>query len=165
MKLLLNCLILGQAFEKCFTEIIGGSISISEFKVATFKEKLFRKQIIKDIAQSSEYIDLWKVDSKKVDEEENNLKEFTESDIREKLGGEKMIPRHLLTRYFDVNQEMDSEGIHVFIVPTSNGKCLPMVYLSNKKFALHFISHSSFILPAIILAAVLSSQRPICPFR
>jgi hypothetical protein len=96
---------------------------------------LFRRQLIKDITQSSENIDLWKVDSKKADEEEKSLKEFIVNDIREKLGGERMIPRHLLTRYFNVNQEMDSEGIHVFVVPIPTGKCRPTLYLSNKKFA------------------------------
>jgi hypothetical protein len=49
-----------------------------------------------------------------------------------------MVSRRLLQKYFDINKKMDEEekeGIHVFIVPTSTGKCLPMFYLSNKKFA------------------------------
>ena len=103
MMLSLNCLILGRASEKSFTEDIGEEydtddkvkIKFVDFKVSHLKEKLFRRQIIKDIASSSEYIDLWKVDGKKVDEEENNLKEFTESDIKEKIGGEKRIADRL----------------------------------------------------------------------
>ncbi|POG58126.1 hypothetical protein GLOIN_2v1822442 [Rhizophagus irregularis DAOM 181602=DAOM 197198] len=42
-------------------------------------------------------MDLWKVNSQKVDEEENNLQKFTESDIKDKLGGEEMNPRYLFS--------------------------------------------------------------------
>ena len=140
MMLSLNCLILSS--EKSLTEDIGEDyhtddnveIKFPHFKVSHLKEKLFRRQIMKDIARSSEYIDLWKVDSKKVDEEKDNLKEFTVDDIKGKLGGEMMIPRFLLEDYFKA-KETDTRDIHVFIVSTSTGKCLPTFYLSNKKFA------------------------------
>ena len=126
MMLSLNCLILGQAFEKSLTENIGETytddssvvIKFSKFTVSNFKEKLFRKQKVKDAVQDPDSMDLWKVDSKKVEEEKNNLKEFTESDITKKLGCEVMVAQFLLKRYFDVDQEMDIEGIHIFIVPT-----------------------------------------------
>ncbi|PKK58569.1 hypothetical protein RhiirC2_720420 [Rhizophagus irregularis] len=61
-----------------------------------------------------------KVDSKKVYEEENNLKEFTESDIKDKLRGEKMIPQFPLEDYFKA-KETNIQDIHVFIVSTSTG--------------------------------------------
>ncbi|CAB4423715.1 unnamed protein product [Rhizophagus irregularis] len=79
---------------------------------------LFRRETIKDIVRNTEEMDLWKVDSKKVDEEENNLKEFTELDVKEKLGGEAMIPRFPLEDYFKAN-EINARGIHIFIVPIS----------------------------------------------
>jgi hypothetical protein len=137
----LNCLILNS--EKSLTVDIGENyytddnveIKFPDFKVSHLKEKLFRRQIIKDITRSSEYIDLWKVDSKKVDEEKGNLKEFIVDDIKDKLGGVMMVGQNKLKRYFDKMSEEEQEGIHVFIVSTSTGKCLPTFYLSNKKFA------------------------------
>ncbi|RGB40666.1 hypothetical protein C1646_752992 [Rhizophagus diaphanus] len=90
MMLSLNCLILGQASEKSFTENIG--------------------ETYKNDSDTGE-MNLWKVDNKKVEEEENNLKEFTKSDIIEKLGGKEMVARFPLKRYFDVNQEMDIEEV------------------------------------------------------
>ncbi|EXX53390.1 hypothetical protein RirG_244360 [Rhizophagus irregularis DAOM 197198w] len=103
MVLSLNCLILGQTSNKCFTEDIGQTycvdskveVEFSNFKVLHFKEKLIREQIIKDVIQDKNKMDLWKVNSQKVDEEENNLQKFTESDIKDKLGGEEMNPRYL----------------------------------------------------------------------
>ncbi|PKC04935.1 hypothetical protein RhiirA5_486787, partial [Rhizophagus irregularis] len=126
MVLSLNCLILGQTSNKCFTEDIGQTyrddskveVEFSNFKVSHFKEKLLREQIIKDVIQDKNKMDLWKVNSQKVDEEENNLQKFTESDIKDKLGGEEMNPRYLFSKYFKVDQ-MDIQGIHIFVVPTS----------------------------------------------
>ena len=95
MELSLNCLVLGQTSKKSFTENIGErynddsgvEIKFSEFTVLNFKEKLFRRNSVKKAVQDPDSMDLWKVDSKKVEEEKNNLKEFTESDINDKLGG------------------------------------------------------------------------------
>ncbi|PKC56819.1 DUF1703-domain-containing protein [Rhizophagus irregularis] len=126
MMLSLNCLILGQASEKSLTENIGETyeddsgvvIEFSKFTVCNFKEKLFRREEVKVIVQNTGKMDLWKVDGKKVNEEENNLKEFTESDIKDKLGGEKMIPQFPLEDYFKA-KETNIRDIHVFIVSTS----------------------------------------------
>ncbi|CAG8464925.1 17579_t:CDS:2 [Rhizophagus irregularis] len=87
MMLSLNCLILGQASKKSLTENIGETyeddsgvvIEFSKFTVCNFKEKLFRREEVKVIVQNTGKMDLWKVDGKKVNEEENNLKEFTEN--------------------------------------------------------------------------------------
>ncbi|RGB22978.1 hypothetical protein C1646_677445 [Rhizophagus diaphanus] len=144
MMLSLNCLILGQASDKSFTENIGKTyyddsnveIDFSYFKVSHFKEKLFREQIIKNTILDKNEMDLWKVNSQKVDDEEKKLEEFTEDDIKDKLEGEKMISRYLVSSYFKVDQKMDVQGIHIFVVPTSTGKCLPIFYLSNKEIAI-----------------------------
>uniref|UniRef100_U9TB11 Crinkler effector protein N-terminal domain-containing protein n=1 Tax=Rhizophagus irregularis (strain DAOM 181602 / DAOM 197198 / MUCL 43194) TaxID=747089 RepID=U9TB11_RHIID len=138
----LNCLILGQASKKSLTENIGETyeddsgvvIEFSKFTVSNFKEKLFHREEVKVIVQNTGKMDLWKVDGKKVYEEENNLKEFTKSDIKDKLRGEKMIPQFPLEDYFKA-KETNIQDIHVFIVSTSTGKCLPIFYLSNKEIA------------------------------
>ncbi|GBB85342.1 hypothetical protein RclHR1_01190018 [Rhizophagus clarus] len=121
----LNCLILSS--ERVLTEDIGENyytddnveVKFPNFKVSHLKEKLFHRQIIKDITRSSEYIDLWKVDSRKVDEEKDNLKEFIVDDIKDKLGGVMMVDQKKLKSYFDKMSEEEEEGIHVFIVSTA----------------------------------------------
>uniref|UniRef100_U9TUA3 Uncharacterized protein n=1 Tax=Rhizophagus irregularis (strain DAOM 181602 / DAOM 197198 / MUCL 43194) TaxID=747089 RepID=U9TUA3_RHIID len=137
----LNCLILGQASKKSLTENIGETyeddsgvvIEFSKFTVCNFKEKLFRREEVKVIVQNTGKMDLWKVDGKKVDEEENNLKEFTESDIKDKLGGEKMNPRFPLEDYFKA-KETNIRDIHVFIVSTSTAP----IFCAEHNANLHF---------------------------
>ncbi|CAB4396043.1 unnamed protein product [Rhizophagus irregularis] len=54
----------------------------------------------------------------KVNEEEDNLKEFTESDIREKLGGELMNPQSSLSEYFNENSFKDEgskSAVHIIV--------------------------------------------------
>src|SRR5581483_8824759 len=121
MELSLNCLVLGQTSDVIFTKYIGKEsgidgvqVKFDQLTVAGFKKLLLHEEQLKGITN----MDLFKVDSKKVKEEKNNLKEFTESDITKKLGCEVMVAQFLLKRYFDVDQEMDIEGIHIFIVPT-----------------------------------------------
>jgi hypothetical protein len=51
-----------------------------------------------------------------------------------------MESRYFLKRYFtedDFNKKaIDKEEIHIIVqVPAAAGKCLPMIYFSNKKFA------------------------------
>ncbi|RGB25857.1 hypothetical protein C1646_771176 [Rhizophagus diaphanus] len=122
----LNCLILGQASEKSFTENIGErysdynnvEIKFSEFKVSHFKEMLFRRGEVKDVVRNTGEMDLWKIDSMKVNEEEDNLKEFTENDIREKLGGELMNPQSSLSEYFNENSFKDEgskSAVHIIV--------------------------------------------------
>jgi hypothetical protein len=130
-------LVLGRTSDNVITkyigeesEIDGVQVEFDQLTVAGFKKLLLHEELLGGITN----MDLWKVDGKKVNEEENNLNEFTESDIKEKLGGEKMIPRFPLEDYFK-SKEIDIRDIHVFIVSTSTGKCLPMFYLLNKKFA------------------------------
>src|SRR5438034_974952 len=102
MKLSLNCLIQGQTFDDAFTVVVGETytndekvvIEFNKLTVSSFKEILFHRPKVQNEVQDFDNMILWKVDQKKVVSEENN-KEFTEDDIKEKLGGEKMIPRHL----------------------------------------------------------------------
>ena len=97
MMLSLNCLILGQASEKSFTEIIGEKyfdddqveIKFSNFTVSKFKEKLFRRKIVKDKVESPDEMDIWKVE---LDIKSFNNKIYTEDDI--KNCGTKMEPAY-----------------------------------------------------------------------
>ncbi|CAB4441041.1 unnamed protein product [Rhizophagus irregularis] len=128
MKLSLNCLILGQTLSKCFCVDIGEinlmdngfEVKFADFKVSHLKEKLFCKPNIKNLIQDKKQMDIYKVDSKKVDDETNNLKGFIKDDIKNKLNGELMTPKLKLTSCFNT-EAMDQEGINIFIVLTPTG--------------------------------------------
>jgi hypothetical protein len=84
---------------------------------------------------------LWKVNVKKQEIKDKNIS--TKEDIEQKLHGEEMEPEESFERYF--RNELDNKkfarfNIHIIVQmppppPATTGKCLPMVYLSNKKFA------------------------------
>jgi hypothetical protein len=79
--------------------------------------------------KDSDMLKLWKVD---VDKSKIN----TEDDIR-KEGGVSMKYEQKFVEYFPADNAPEDVNIHIVavIVTTSTGKCPPMVYLSNKKFA------------------------------
>src|SRR5207248_6906769 len=85
---------------------------------------------------------LWKVDIP-FDCENDKLKmldnAFGTINIKEDLKGEKMLPGDEISKYL---KNLPPSSIHIIVEPPSSattGKCLPMVYLSNKKFALSHI--------------------------
>jgi hypothetical protein len=66
---------------------------------------------------------------------------YNEDDIKQKLGGVMLLSTDVL--FTEVWQDgLPKNSIHIIVQPPSpatTGKCLPMVYLSNKKFALSHI--------------------------
>jgi hypothetical protein len=85
---------------------------------------------------------LWKVDIP-FDCENDKLKmldnAFGTINIKEDLKGEKMLPGDEISKYL---KNLPPSSIHILVEPpppATTGKCLPMVYLSNKKFALSHI--------------------------
>ena len=88
---------------------------------------------------------LWKVDIP-FDCENDKLKmldnEFGTINIKKDLEGEEMLPEDEISKHL---KNLPPSSIHILVQPqppATTGKCLPMVYLSNKKFAL---SHILFI--------------------
>ncbi|PKB97237.1 hypothetical protein RhiirA5_433494 [Rhizophagus irregularis] len=127
MELSLNCLILGQTMSECFCVDIGEKnfsdgfeVKFTDFKVSHLKKKLFCKPSIKNLIQDENEMDIYRVDSKKVDDETNNLQGFIKDDIKNKLNGELMKPKLKLTNCFNT-EVMDPEGIHIFIVLNHTG--------------------------------------------
>ncbi|POG62894.1 uncharacterized protein OCT59_025295 [Rhizophagus irregularis] len=122
LELSLNCLILGQTLSKCFCVDIGEinlidngfEVTFADFKVSHLIDKIFLR---KNLIQDKNEMDIHKVDSKKVNDEKNNLKGFTKDDIKNKLNGELLTPMLKLTSCFNT-EEMDQEGINIFIVLT-----------------------------------------------
>jgi hypothetical protein len=72
-------------------------------------------------------LNLWHVNVEEVDDI------FTEDDIVQKLGGNKMKPHHLFRKYFS-DQPLEG-NIHIIIQrppPDTTGKCLLTFYFSKK---------------------------------
>ena len=53
--------------------------------------------------------------------------------IKEELDGLRLVAENNIRDYIDENP--DDDHILIIVKPPTTGKCLPMVYLSNKKFA------------------------------
>src|SRR2546430_2987422 len=96
-------------------------------------------------------IKLWKVtistsDTSKANKKLEILKSLENSrieiDIVRDLGGVFLPPGEEIRDHFNKNEKLASGHIHIIVQPpppATTGKCLPMVYLSNKKFALSHI--------------------------
>jgi hypothetical protein len=82
---------------------------------------------------------LWKVNVEK----KEIKKGFNENDIEKELKGTLMEDNKLFKGYFEGElaraDDESVENIHIITIIPATGKCLPMVYLSNKKFALSHI--------------------------
>ena len=142
----LNCLFLGEASIRSIPVIISEEIIIGnnriqyeDISVSHVKSLILSE---KRTSYSLDHLNLWKVDRVSVNKNDKVLETFsTQDDIREKLGGELMDPRFSLGKYFNENSFEDKESkfaLHIVVqlLPTAiTGKCLPMFYLSNKKFA------------------------------
>jgi hypothetical protein len=87
---------------------------------------------------------LWKVNVKKQVIKDNIS---TEEDIKQKLHGEEMEPEEPFERYFqnELNKKFVMSNIHIITIILSTGKCLPMVYLLNKKFLVKKIRNTCIV--------------------
>ena len=88
---------------------------------------------------------LWKVDIPFDGENELTMldERFDTINIEQDLEGKEMLPGDEISKYLK-NFDKPPSSIHILVQPpppATTGKCLPMVYLSNKKFAL---SHNFF---------------------
>ena len=137
--MILNCFILGDT--RGFPVVLGETIAVKDdtilfenFNVGLLLDYIGEKK--KDIISSSN-IDLWKVEIEETDENREKLKNI-EINIREEFGGERLSTTKLARNIFSGGPP--DERIHIIVQPlATTGKCLPMVYLSNKKFALSHI--------------------------
>ena len=132
----LNCLVSEQTPNDILNVPIGESftsegkvnIKFTDMTVANFKEQLYRTKEVKEANITK--MNIYKVELE-LDSLEDN-KTYTKDDIN----GTIMKPGHDLNEYFNDAEKKPKKGhLHIFIIPTSTGKCLPTFYLSNKKFA------------------------------
>ena len=135
----LNCLLLGEtSFQKIFQITLGDTIIIdntrvliNEAGVGQLKRYILSTNENKFSIKDSDLMKLWKVEIK----DESMVKDvFTEDDIKNKLGGTFMKTMDkFIDEYF--SSKPPENHVHIIIaVSASTGKCLPMFYLSNKKF-------------------------------
>jgi hypothetical protein len=132
----LNCLILGHDTRNIFNMPVGKNSKINgvdiEFEyltVANFKDILFGREELQGLTA----MNIWKVELGHL--EISNFS--TEDDIKGHVKSEKVDDNPMLRfykYYNDDDKQPKWERLNIFIVPTSTGKCLPMFYLSNKKF-------------------------------
>lgn len=103
-------------------------LKISDLKFLIWNEK---KITLRDVDYSN--LVLWKVDI--ADSEERRLEDANENNIKNFLGDKKLKPVKTCKSYFPIQPVHNN--IHIIVtVPAADatGKCLPTVYLSNKKF-------------------------------
>src|SRR6266542_5986062 len=137
----LNCLISGQTSDNLFNVPIGNfffskeniKVKFTDMTVANLKDLLSRTDEVKRAEITG--MNLWKVELKTY--EVNNL---SAEDIENYERSEKMDTTSNLNEYYNNNEDKNPKKgyLHVFIVPIivapATGKCLPIFYLSNKKF-------------------------------
>jgi hypothetical protein len=122
---MLGCIILGE--KNAFPVDYDACKTIGHLKDA-IKEK-------KSVALGStdaNALNLWKVN---IPESDKN-KIYKGIDIKGEFRGEKLDRDLNIIDYF--NEQPPRRHIHIIVEPpppATTGKCLPMVYLSNKKFA------------------------------
>jgi hypothetical protein len=123
--------------KKRYVEFDTTKIFLKSLKVTHLKDYVCKKEKV-DVPD----LKFWKLnnDIKYKDIKEQNIS--TQEDIVRKLNGGEMELDLLFSEYFQAElNKLDDDNDYVpvssiiTIIPATNGKCLPMVYLSNKKFA------------------------------
>jgi hypothetical protein len=140
------CFVVGTEIESSFE--VEGQAGMS---ISTLKEIIYKKNVedFKSKGFDANKLYLWKVD---IPDDAKNVKlktlESRSHDINneittiQELGGKKLTP---FEDFGNIFAHSDTKNIRIIAQPpppATTGKCLPMVYLSNKKFAL---SHNFFL--------------------
>ena len=140
---MVNCLLLGDNTKKTFP------VEVTIDKTVGGLRKLIKDENTRSFTGiDAKDLTLWKVDiPDEINEKTQllNTKNPSEINIKEDLEGMELSSTKKLNQYYA--QIPADEHIHIIVQmppppPATTGKCLPMVYLSNKKFAL---SHIFFI--------------------
>src|SRR3954470_6374125 len=134
MEVSLNCIFLGMTtLSDSFTvpicdknDINGIEVNFNDLKIRDLKFLIWNKKKEMLRINDPDDLKLWKVALG------DNLKDIiTEEQIKNK--GEELLPTTHFSEYFSNNDAVDASLVIIQVPAT--GKCLPMFYLSNKKFA------------------------------
>lgn len=137
---MLNCIVQGDEIRHAFLVKIERDMVVSDLK------EIILKKAKLDISENK--LVLWKVNIQ-IDDH-MDLDTTICDDIQKKEEKQELFSLRRIDYYFKEDayysaESPDSLNIHIIVQPpppATTGKCLPMVYLSNKKFAL---SHIFFI--------------------
>ncbi|RGB44210.1 hypothetical protein C1646_778686 [Rhizophagus diaphanus] len=140
-----NCILLGKtSLNDSFTVrvcdnnyIDENEVSYDQFKISSLKYLIYnelKKDGIKINNDNYNKLTLWKADVAFG----NKLKDLTEEQICK--DSEQLFSIDFFTNRFR-DQNAVNESL-IFVQVPATGKCLPTFYLSNMKFAVHFVSHS-----------------------
>jgi hypothetical protein len=135
----LFCLVLGEEFRGRFAININTKNSVSTVQ-ELIKER--KENALRGVDANN--LKLWKVAIPTRNENEKRTilenKPYDQIDIEKDLEGKRLEADDNIGELFD--QQLDTKQISIIIQsppPATTGKCLPMVYLSNKKFALSHV--------------------------
>ena len=139
---MLYCLVLGEAIRNTFLVTINEKTEVPELRETIRKKKEY---YFNDLKADADQLILWKVEINAENMDLNTT--ICANDVKK---GEELDPFKGVYVYFNKSEHLSKEKpssriINIIVQPSppaTTGKCLPMVYLSNKKFAL---SHIFFI--------------------
>jgi hypothetical protein len=135
---MVGCFILGCG--TIFNFEIGRYNDFTELRKAIWEDD---KDYFESIGCNEKKLKLWKVkiptrnNAKYLELKKNPCAEIN---VQQEFGGEELDPTWEVAESFSTTPM--KEHVHIIIQPpppATTGKCLPMVYLSNKKFALSHI--------------------------
>jgi len=138
-------IVLGDAIRKSTLVTIDKEMKVSQLREIIRKHK---ENHFNDIKVDADQLILWKV---QIPTNDMNLEtEIHANDVKKEFGGEELNPFKNAIDYFNEPEHLSEEvpteiSIIVQLPPATTGKCLPMLYLSNKKFALSHISSYIFL--------------------
>ena len=139
---MLYCLVLGEAIRNTFLVTINEKTRVPELREIIRKKKEY---YFNDLKADADQLILWKVEINAENMDLNTT--ICANDVKK---GEELDPFKGVYVYFNKPEHLSKEKpssriINIIVqpppLPATTGKCLPMVYLSNKKFAL---SHNFF---------------------
>jgi len=127
---MLGCFVVGE--DKAFIIETDSIKTISQLRdtIKAYKENVFK-------TFDANQLTLWKVDIPEIKKREINA----DTNIAQKFGAVELKEDFdTIEEHFGTNPT--AKYIHIIVQPpqpATTGKCLPMVYLSNKRFALSHI--------------------------
>ena len=130
MYMLLKCIFSGSSLAQSFTvpicdknDINGIEIDFDNLRIGDIKFLIWNKKKEMLKTDDPDDLNLWKI---AFDDKQKNI---TDEQIENKDG---LVPIKHLSYYFP-NEDAANESLIIVQEPIT-GKCLPMFYLSNKKF-------------------------------
>ena len=154
---MLYCLVLGEAIRNTFLVTINEKTEVPELREIIRKKKEYYFNDLK-----ADQLILWKVEINAENMDLNTT--ICANDVKK---GEELDPFKGVYVYFNkpehLSKEKPSSRIINIIVqpppPATTGKCLPMVYLSNKKFAITNVILIDVIFFTRLISRSLSAKR------